>query len=277
GAARRSQPPGEPIRLGTPDFERISSDTVVVRSAALARAALRAGDVAVQDGISVRDVAKSPAKLRAPVLFQDGEEHRAQRTAIARFFTPKAAKERYRPVMESLTAELIAEIRANGRADLSAMAMRLAVSVAAQVVGLTNSQEPGMHARLDAFRSKGTATFSWRPDKLIAFLRLQRAIMHFFRVDVKPAIEARRANPKDDVISHLLSQDVKDRDILIEAITYGAAGMVTTREFISIAAWHCSTTTTCAGATSPATRTSANACWPRWCGSNPWWATCSAA
>src|SRR5690606_9668829 len=134
-AARRSQPPGEPIRLGTPDFERISSDTVVVRSAALARAVLRAGDVAVQDGFRVRDIAKSPVKLRSPVLFQDGEEHRAQRTAIARFFTPKAAKEHYRPVMEALTAELIEEIRARGRADLSEMAMRLAVSVAAQVVG----------------------------------------------------------------------------------------------------------------------------------------------
>lgn len=237
-AARRSQPPGEPIRLGTPDFERISSDTVVVRSAALARAVLRAGDVAVQDGFRVRDIAKSPVKLRSPVLFQDGEEHRAQRTAIARFFTPKAAKENYRPVMEALTAELMAELRSKGRADLAQMAMRLAVSVAAQVVGLTNSREPGMHARLDAFLSKGTATFSWRPDKLIAFLRLQSAVMRFFRVDVKPAIDARRQHPKDDVISHLISQDVKDRDILIEAITYGAAGMVTTREFISIAAWH---------------------------------------
>lgn len=237
-AARRSQPPTEPLHLGTPDFERRRDGTVVVRSMALARAVLRAGDVAVQDGFRVREIAKSPVPLRPPVLFQDGDEHRAQRTAIARFFTPKAAKEQYRPVMEALTDEIVAELRASGRADLAQLAMRLAVAVASQVVGLTDSTQPGMHARLDAFLSRGSATFSWRPDKLVAFLRLQSAVMRFFRLDVKPAIEARRVQPKDDVISHLLSQGAKDRDILIEAITYGAAGMVTTREFISIAAWH---------------------------------------
>src|SRR5690606_31608955 len=159
-------------------------------------------------------------------------------TAIAHFFTPKAAKERYRPVMERLTEELVAELERTGRADLSTMAMRLAVSVAAQVVGLTDSRRPGMHARLDAFLSVGPAPLSWRPSDIWRFLRLQGGILKFFGVDVKPAIAARRAEPRDDVISHLIKQGAADRDILIEAITYGAAGMVTTREFIAMAAWH---------------------------------------
>jgi len=44
--------------------------------------------------------------------------------------------------------------------------------------------------------------------------------------------------PRDDVISNLVPQDYTDEEILVECITCAAAGMVTTREFISMATWH---------------------------------------
>jgi cytochrome P450 len=44
--------------------------------------------------------------------------------------------------------------------------------------------------------------------------------------------------PRQDVISHLIAEGYCDRDILVECFTYGAAGMVTTREFITMAGWH---------------------------------------
>jgi len=238
-AGRLTQPPGrEWDKLRSPSVELRPGGVAAVRGFAAARAVLRAGYVARQDGFGVREISRSPVPLKPPVLFQDGEEHRAQRTAIARFFTPKAAKEHYRPVMERLTDELLDELTARGRADLSQLAMRLAVSVASQVVGLTNSKRPGMHARLDAFLSRAGGRLSWRPRELLDFALLQLGIVRFFNLDVRPAIAARRESPKDDVISHLISQGAKDRDILIEAITYGAAGMVTTREFICAAALH---------------------------------------
>lgn len=40
------------------------------------------------------------------------------------------------------------------------------------------------------------------------------------------------------MISHLLDEGYGDRDILTECLTYGAAGMITTREFITMAGWH---------------------------------------
>lgn len=52
------------------------------------------------------------------------------------------------------------------------------------------------------------------------------------------SIRARRRRPQEDVISHLLSLHRNDAEILTECMTYAAAGMVTTREFISVAAWH---------------------------------------
>jgi cytochrome P450 len=36
----------------------------------------------------------------------------------------------------------------------------------------------------------------------------------------------------------LLQQGFNDLEIFTEALTYGAAGMATTREFITVAAWH---------------------------------------
>ena len=236
GAARRSQPPGT-SPAPEPAVSRRGAEAEV-RSLAAARQVLRAGDVARQAGFGAEMAARSPIQMRPPVLWQDGEEHKRQRTAIAHFFTPMAAKERYRPLMERLADELVSEVAAHGRAELSALAMRMAVGVAAQVVGLTDSRRPGMHARIEAFIANGSARPSWHPRRLLRFLRLQKAIADYFRVDVKPAIDARRREPKDDVISHLVSQGRTDQDVLIEAITYGAAGMVTTREFISMAAWH---------------------------------------
>src|SRR5690606_36244636 len=178
-AARRSQPPGTTALTGHPAVELDEHGGASVNSAAGVKAVLRAGDIALQDGFGVSEIARSPVELKPPVLFQDGEEHRAQRTAIAHFFTPKAAKERYRPVMERLTEELVGELERNGRADLSTMAMRLAVSVAAQVVGLTDSRRPGMHDRLDAFLSVGPAPLSWRPADIWRFVRLQGGILRF--------------------------------------------------------------------------------------------------
>ena len=60
----------------------------------------------------------------------------------------------------------------------------------------------------------------------------------FFFLDVMPAIEARRKQPREDIISHLLSQNANEAEIMTECITYAAAGMVTTREFVSVALLH---------------------------------------
>ena len=69
-------------------------------------------------------------------------------------------------------------------------------------------------------------------------LRPMWAMTAFQLRDVRPAIRARRREPQEDVVSHLLAEDYTDREILVECLTYAAAGMATTREFIAVAAWH---------------------------------------
>ncbi|WP_231731973.1 cytochrome P450 [Sphingomonas sp. CCH5-D11] len=73
---------------------------------------------------------------------------------------------------------------------------------------------------------------------MIGFMRGQvRALLLLYR-DVKPAIRERRRARRDDVISHLIEEGYRDMEILSECLTYGAAGMITTREFITMAGWH---------------------------------------
>lgn len=204
----------------------------------LAQTVLRAGAQVRQAGFNAELVARGGAVLKPPILYQEGEEHRRQRTAIAHYFTPVAASERYRGMMEGFADTLLNAFVASGGGDLSALSMRLAVRVAAEVVGLTDSLDPRMDRRLEAFFSIEPTSFSWRPDRLLRFMRTQVRMLRFYRRDVRPAIRSRRSRPRDDVISHLIGRGYKDADILVEAITYGAAGMATTREFIAMAAWH---------------------------------------
>jgi cytochrome P450 len=193
----------------------------------LARKILRSGAVR-QAGFKAELVERNTL-ARPPVLFQEGEAHQKQRSATARFFAPRVVGDRYRQLMLKLSARLVGDFRAKGRGDLDRMSAEMAVAVAAEIVGLTDSPLSGLARRIDRLFSNGgpRGVFSgqWR-------------VLHFFLADVKPAIRARRRNPREDVISHLISQGYKDSEILTECITYGAAGMATTREFIVIAAWH---------------------------------------
>lgn len=229
----------EPPHL--PDVERGPDGTWHIRGFQEARAILRGGDTR-QAGFRAELIARVSGAGNVPILYQEGKTHQQQRKQTARFFTPKAVSSDYRSLMETVAGELIADLKRAGRADLSALSLALAVRVASAVVGLTESRRPGMQKRLDAFFHDGAA-----PSKgllLQTLTRIRRTVQNqlrvaaFFYLDVKPAIEARKRAPREDVISHLLSQGYRDREILTECITYAAAGMVTTREFISIATWH---------------------------------------
>ena len=218
-------------------IERDADGVWHVRGFDEARAVLRSGNTR-QAGFKADLLARLPRKMKSPILYQEGKAHQQQRKQTARFFTPKAVSSNYRQLMEALVDQLIKGLQDKKRADLSKLSMVLAIRVAGEVVGLTNSLLPGITKRLDAFFEHSIPDFSWNPRTLIGYLGNQLRIASFFLLDVKPAIQARRRNPREDVISHLLAQGYNDGEILTECVTYAAAGMATTREFISVAAWH---------------------------------------
>jgi cytochrome P450 len=173
----------------------------------------------------------------APVFYLDGESHRRKRGAIARFFTPTAVASRYRPQMERTADALIAAVQKAGTATLDKVAHQMTVAVAAQIIGLTDSNQVSMAARIGATLSASRIRLKWLAHLMEPLGTAVRALNFYYR-DVRPAIRARRAARRDDIISHLLDENYSDRAIMIECMTYAAAGMVTTREFIVMAAWH---------------------------------------
>ena len=175
---------------------------------------------------------------KAPVFFLDGPDHKKKRATIARYFTPKAITTRYTAIIDRVTGEQISTLRQAGSGRLDLMSFDLAVAVAADIVGLTVTDRKKMAKRLATSLS---AAFHHKFDivsRLTVSAKKLFNSIDFFYNDVKPAIRDRRANPQDDILSHLIKIGLSDKAILMECMTYAAAGMVTTREFIVMAAWH---------------------------------------
>lgn len=209
-----------------------------VRGYEEAQAVLRS-DAVHQAGFQAEMLEKLPNYMNPPILFLEGKPHQEQRRQTAKFFTPRTTDSQYRQLMQDFADEMVADFVRQGRADLSVLSMRMAVQVAAQVVGLTDSRKPGMNGRIDRFLQQETGEFAWTFQQIRSFLRTQLNLLIFYLLDIQPAIKARRKQPRQDVISHLLASGYGNTEIMTECITYGAAGMVTTREFISVALWHC--------------------------------------
>ena len=219
-----------------PAFERISSKEIRIRGIDLARQILRGGGLR-QAGFMADLANRFTRSSRAPILFQEGEAHRKQRSATARFFAPKVVAMRYRQLMAEQSARIMQDFRSIGRADLASMGMELSVAVTAEIVGLNDSSLPGLANRLNSF----LADQQQRVGKLAASLRMVVAfcrILRFFFCDVMPAIRSHRIQRREDIISLLIEQGYSTREILTECITYGVAGVATTRELIVLAAWH---------------------------------------
>jgi cytochrome P450 len=217
--------------------ERDAAGIWHVRKFADARTILRSTNTK-QAGFRADVIERLPGAMNLPMLYQEGKAHQLQRKQTARFFTPSAVSENYRELMEVQVSHLVADLRRHRRADLSQVSMTLAVRVAAEVVGLTNSRLPGMDRRLNAFFADAATPFRWSPRAIVHVLRNQWRAAAFFFLDVRPAIAARKRRAQADVITHLIEQGYTAGEILTECITYGAAGMATTREFICIAVWH---------------------------------------
>ena len=94
--------------------------------------------------------------------------------------------------MERATDTLLARLKAAGEARLDVLSLELAVTVAAEIVGLTNSDRTSMAARIGATLSSGHLSRSHRLARLLQPLLFRYHALNFYYRDVRPAIEARR-------------------------------------------------------------------------------------
>mgnify|MGYP003816070751 CR=1 FL=1 len=233
------------VVVGEPDVPRVAKEGGIwrIRSLSAARQLLRARDQTTQAGFTAEQIPKGHFRHH-PILISDGPLHDEQRRKVGRFFAPEVVSGQYLASMADCADRLLGQAQAAGRVQLDELALHYAVEVTAGVVGLTHAAVPAMSARLVRFFTQPPLDRS-RPDLgrtprqwAQAAWNGLRPIVSFYLADVRPAIRARRRQPGDDVISHLIEQGYSHADILVECVTYGTAGMVTTREFIAMAGWH---------------------------------------
>lgn len=218
---------------------RSPHSVVTLTGMAESQALLRAKIATTQAGFTAERI---PARLfaRRPILMDDGADHQEHRRQLVRFFSPRAL-EAHRVFMERAAADLIDPARHAGAAQLDELALLFSVRVAAEIVGLGGTDTSALARRLEAFFQQppvdhtrddyGRTNKDWARAARDALVPLAQFYLH----DVRPAIRARRSRPADDIISFLLERGYRPREILMECLTYGTAGMVTTREFISMA------------------------------------------
>lgn len=214
-----------------------------IRSMEVARQVLRARHGTTQAGFTAEAIPQGFLKNH-PILFSDGPLHDEQRSKVARFFAPKIVASRYQELMDAAADAVMREAEQADSFDLDELSLYFTVEVTAEVVGLTNSRVKPMARRLVKFfnqpafditrKDLGRTNRQWAQ----AALNGLWPVLRFWFADVRPAIRARRRRPQEDVISHLIAEGYGNVDILVEATTYGTAGMVTTREYICMAAWH---------------------------------------
>ncbi|GAA0798839.1 cytochrome P450 [Spirilliplanes yamanashiensis] len=227
---RGEMAPGCPVHAAGGDVWR-------VQDYATAKSLLRHADTR-QAGFGVENVQRLQGRMRMPVLYRDGAEHREHRRQTAKYFTPKRVETAYRGLMDRLADEQCAELVRRGAADVSQLSFALAVAVAGEVIGLTEAGR-GMARRLELFFADMEVDPGFRsPRALRRMWRTNTVMGTFYWRDVRPSINARRKERRDDLISHLIDEGCTNGEILGECVTFAAAGMITTREFITVAAWH---------------------------------------
>lgn len=214
-----------------------------IRSYEAATTVLRSRHQTTQAGFTAEKIPRGYFRQH-PILISDGDDHDAQRREVARYFAPAVVSAKYGDFINERAQAVVDRAVANGGLRLDEAALNYSVEVTAEIVGLTDSPTDAMAKRLVGFFRQppvdlaAPAMGRTRRQWIQAAVNGLMPIGRFYVRDVRPAIRIRRRRRRDDVLSHLLSAGYSTADILVECVTYGTAGMVTTREFITMACWH---------------------------------------
>lgn len=212
-------------------------DARMVGSFAAARDILRSAKMR-QAGASAGEVDLSrPDEIS--FFFLDGDLHRKRRAAVAGLFAPRTIVTRHQAVMNRTMDGIVASLRTRGSAPLDELSWQMAVDVAAEIVGLTDSDSnANLALRVKAVLEGSVLRKPGLFHRLLFNLRMMVRVGRFWKHDLAPAIAARRIAPRDDVISYMVRENYSRKGMIMECLSYGGAGMMTTREFIVMAAWH---------------------------------------
>ncbi len=145
------------------------------------------------------------------MLNRDGDDHRRLRRLVTKAFTPRMV-EQLRPRIQAIADELLDAVSSNGEMDLSAAyAFPLPITVIAELLGVPTEDQ-------DRFREWSDAVITpvFSQEELERFFEQ----MGEFVAYLTDLFAARRAEPRDDLISALLAAR-DDNDALTENEVFG--------------------------------------------------------
>ncbi len=195
----------------------------------------------IQDGLDA-SVQQRFKPEEIPLIFLDGKLHRDRRKHITSYFSPRYIKEHFEPLMRQTADVLVGELERDKKLRVDEASWQMAVTLVGELIGVTRgktrAQMKQTARRIERclYRTKMHTLTGWR----LKAAKLQGVInmMIFMRKDVKPTMKARAKEPQDDVITRLVQENYSNTAILADVMMLCGAGMQTTREFISLAAWH---------------------------------------
>ncbi|MFD9812082.1 cytochrome P450 [Streptomyces sp. NPDC059080] len=164
-----------------------------------------------------------------------GAEHAVRRALVAPAFRGRALRERFQPLIERNSRELLDAFRDSEEADLVAQfATRLPINVIVDMLGLDRADHDLFHGWYGAVVGFLT-NLAQAPEVAAAGLAARDGLAAYLR----PVIRQRRAAPGDDLLSELCAAEVEgtrmsDRDITAFVSLLLSAGGETTDKAIAL-------------------------------------------
>ncbi|MBR8744548.1 cytochrome P450 [Nocardiopsis sp. MG754419] len=138
------------------------------------------------------------------ILQLDGREHAVRRALVAPAFRGKDLRERFLPVIERNSRDLIDAFRDRGRVDLVAeYATRFPINVIVDMLGLDKADHDRFHDWYTAIIAF-LGNLQQDPEVTAAGLRTHDELAAY----LVPIIRERRENPGDDLLSRLCQAEV---------------------------------------------------------------------
>ncbi|KIG17911.1 putative cytochrome P450 hydroxylase [Enhygromyxa salina] len=166
------------------------------------------------------------------ILAKDGAEHSKLRALVTKAFTPKSIAA-LGPRVTAIATELAEAMRGRERLEfISAFATPLPARIIAEILGL----DPALHQHFETWSDHITSITPVEPPREFAdAIRKTIADMERYLCEV---IEARRANPQDDIVTTLIHAEIdgdtlSDADILGMMFILLPAGFETTRHLLA--------------------------------------------
>lgn len=168
------------------------------------------------------------------ILQMEGREHATQRRIIAPAFRGRELGEKFVPVIERISRELISGFHADGRVDLvDQYATRFPINVIMEMLGLSKDDHTKFHSWYTSIMAF-LANLTQDPDVIERGLQTKEELAAY----LIPIIEQRRADPGDDLLSTLCTAEINgvvmsDQDIKAFCSLLLTAGGETTDKAIA--------------------------------------------